>query len=63
MRLNTRVAALEGRQAPQAFHCIKRYLGQTDEEAFAAYEAVNGPIDRDGPVLWVVIQKPFPCEA
>jgi hypothetical protein len=59
-RLDSRVATLEqaGRPSIQRWHCLRRYDGETDAQAVAAYEALNGQIVDDSSALRVFISKP-----
>lgn len=62
-RIRQRVDALERGRAEgfKAYHCIRRYEGQTEAEAMALYEDEHGPIDIESEnLLYVVIRKPFP---
>ena len=56
MRLNRRVADLESRHCPsQVWLRIIQEIGQTREDAFAAYEADNGPIGDSNVILVVIV--------
>ena len=55
-----RVAALEhaGLSSMTRWHCLRRYEGETDTDAFTAYEAENGPIGNGNAIMRVIIAKP-----
>ena len=55
--LSYRVAALEAR-APdlKPWHQVIQEVGQSQEEAIAAYEAEHGPVGDDNILLAVVIE-------
>lgn len=62
MRLAKRLSDLERRidpAPPRQWVRIYQYEGQTQEQAIAAYEAENGPIEEKGVILRVIINKPF----
>lgn len=57
--LKRRLAQLE-QSRDVGMHCILRYSDQTEAEALAAYETVNGPAgDPDGGMMHVYINKPL----
>lgn len=58
--LSRRVDALEQRDpsGAAAWVSIIQHEDQTEEEAFAAYEAEHGPVGESNAILWVVIRKP-----
>jgi len=61
MRLSTRVRDLEQRMSPNIKRWVRilRYEDQSVEQATAAYEAENGPIDDSlGVILRVIVNKP-----
>ena len=61
MRLGKRVESLEQGAEGGKWRCyaIPLFEDDTDEQALAAYEAENGPVE-DGPrVLQVFIRKPW----
>jgi hypothetical protein len=58
MRLNRRVADLETKLAPSgpaAWVQVIQELGQTQEEALAAYEAHHGPIGESSVIMRVIV--------
>ena len=60
--LGKRLAALEQAQLPTTlrWHCLRRYEGETDEQASAAYEAEHGPISDANVIMQVIVSKPGP---
>jgi hypothetical protein len=59
-RLSKRLSDLEQANAPASVQVVRRFEGQTEAEALAAYERDNGPIGPDnGRALRVFIHKPF----
>lgn len=60
--LKKRLDALEGAVCPpqpRIWHRIVRHEGGSEEEAVAAYEAVNGPMGPDdGQIMRIIVQAP-----
>ena len=58
--LGQRLAALERAQpsAMPRWHCLRRYVNESQADAVAAYEAENGPIEGGNTVMRVIINKP-----
>ena len=67
MQLRRRVKDLEQKVTPggiKRWVRIFQYEDQTQEQALAAYEAQNGPIeDSMGVILRVIVNKPGPAPA
>ena len=60
-RLKARIERLEAAE-PSTFkgwHVAVQKAGQTEEEAWAAYQAEHGPVDIENEgVLWVMVRHP-----
>jgi len=60
MNRERRVIALEQAKSSSVrqLHCIRRYEGESEADAVAAYEADSGPISDDRNIVRVLINKP-----
>lgn len=58
--LGKRIVALE-QSRPSArprWHCLRRYEGETNDQAVAAYETEHGPIGDGHVIMRVIVNKP-----